>query len=353
VNGARVIEEKYRALAGRLDEATLRLWAAVEARTLGRGGVSTVAKAIGMSRTTIYSGLQELASPPALASPPPVAVGVPAKRRIRAEGGGRKRLTDKASTLLNALDALVEPTARGDPQSPLRWTCKSTPRLAQELAEQGHPISQRRVCDLLAQLDYSLQSTRKTREGGNHPSWRARDGRDVGPELLLEVLARHRRVLDGVVEEGGRERDVVEPEIGEDHRDPEWVRDIRIARAAHLVAMRVARVTVDLMRPVPVAPLTIESEVLRGGCKIQLCAIRLLAGGVVVVGAAGSSTSTVVFDAATNAAWAGTETTGASAYDTASVTGAANGPTPTGTVTYTFFNGNCDGTVVGLALINI
>src|ERR1700712_4954337 len=99
----RVIEEKYRALAGRLDEATLRLWAAVEARTLGRGGVSTVAKAIGMSRTTIYSGLQELVSAPALASPAPVVAGVPAKRRIRTAGGGRRRLTDKDSTLLTDL----------------------------------------------------------------------------------------------------------------------------------------------------------------------------------------------------------------------------------------------------------
>jgi hypothetical protein len=168
MSDAATIEDKYRALAGRLDEATLRLWAAVEARTLGRGGVSTVAKAIGMSRTTIYSGLQELEAPPPLASAPPAAVGVPSPRRIRAEGGGRKKLTDKDTTLLRDLDALVEPTARGDPPSPLRWTCKSTPRLAKELAEQGHHVSQRSVCDLLAHLDYRLQSTRKTREGGHH-----------------------------------------------------------------------------------------------------------------------------------------------------------------------------------------
>jgi len=203
VNDARAIEEKYRALAGRLDEATLRLWAAVEARTLGRGGVSTVAKAIGMSRTTIYSGLQELVSAPALASPPPVVVGVPAKRRIRAEGGGRKRLTDKDSTLLNALDALVEPTARGDPQSPLRWTCKSTPRLAQELAEQGHPISQRSVCDLLAQLDYSLQSTRKTREGGNHPD------RDAQFNHIACMAAQYQAAGDAVISVDTKKKELV------------------------------------------------------------------------------------------------------------------------------------------------
>src|SRR5690349_3671612 len=122
------IKDKYRALAGRLDEATLRLWAAVEARTLGRGGVSTVAQAIGMSRTTIHAGLKELGSSPPVAAAPPAAAGAPSKRRIRAEGGGRKKLTAKDPTLLRDLDALVEPTARGDPQSPLRWTCKSTPR---------------------------------------------------------------------------------------------------------------------------------------------------------------------------------------------------------------------------------
>jgi transposase len=203
VNDARAIEEKYRALAGRLDEATLRLWAAVEARTLGRGGVSTVAKAIGMSRTTIYSGLQELVSAPALASPPPVVAGVPAKRRIRTAGGGRKRLTDKDSTLLTDLDALVEPTARGDPQSPLRWTCKSTPRLAQELAEQGHPISQRSVCDLLAQLDYSLQAARKTREGGEHPH------RDAQFNHIAGMAAQYQATGDPVISVDTKKKELV------------------------------------------------------------------------------------------------------------------------------------------------
>ena len=155
-----VIEEKYRALASRLDEATLRLWAAVEARTLGHGGVSAVAKACRLSRTTLYAGLRELEAPT------PRDEATAGGRRIRAKGGGRKKLTDKDRTLLSDLDALVEPTARGDPQSPLRWTCKSTPRLAKELAERGHAVSQRSVCDLLAQLEYSLQAPRKTREGG-------------------------------------------------------------------------------------------------------------------------------------------------------------------------------------------
>ena len=158
-----IIKTKYQVLAGRLNEATLRIWLATEARALGYGGVSTVAQAAGMSRTTIYAGLNELRAP--------VSAGVfpghpPA---VRAKGGGRKRLTDKDATLLQDLEALVDPVTRGDPQSPLRWTCKSTPRLAKELATQGHTVSRRTVCDLLAQLGYSLQSTRKTREGGNHP----------------------------------------------------------------------------------------------------------------------------------------------------------------------------------------
>ena len=159
------LRAKYQALASRLDEATLRLWAATEARSLGRGGVSAVAGASGLSRTTIYAGLEELkARKPRRSGTPSEAAA-----RIRAPGGGRKRLTTKDPTLLRALEALVEPVTRGDPQSPLRWTCKSTTRLAVELNRKKHRVSQRTVCDLLAQLEYSLQSTRKTREGAQHP----------------------------------------------------------------------------------------------------------------------------------------------------------------------------------------
>lgn len=183
----REIEEKYRALSGRLDEATLRLWAAVEARNLGRGGVSTVSKAIGMSRTTIYAGLGELKS----ASLP--IVDKEYKPRIRTKGGGRKKLTEKDPTLLRDLDALVEPMTRGDPESPLRWTCKSTPKLAKELAEQGHRVSQRTVCSLLNQLDYSLQSTRKTREGARHTD------RDAQFNHIANVATEYQQAGDPVI----------------------------------------------------------------------------------------------------------------------------------------------------------
>ncbi len=159
------LRAKYQALATRLDEATLRLWAATEARSLGRGGISAVAGASGLSRTTIYAGLAELKA----RTPRRTVTPAEPAARIRAPGGGRKKLTTKDPTLLRALEALVEPVTRGDPQSPLRWTCKSTTRLAAELNRRKHRVSQRTVYDLLAQLDYSLQSTRKTREGAQHP----------------------------------------------------------------------------------------------------------------------------------------------------------------------------------------
>lgn len=173
---ARLIEARFKALSPRLDEATLRLWAGAEARSLGRGGISMVAKVAGISRTTVHAGLAEIeaASLPKSKDSPTAAaagsaVGVATPKGIRAPGGGRKRLVDTDATLLADLDALVEPTTRGDPMSPLRWTCKSTTHLAAELGARGHRVSQRTVCELLAKLNYSLQSVRKTREGAQHP----------------------------------------------------------------------------------------------------------------------------------------------------------------------------------------
>jgi len=182
------IEAKYKALSGRLDEATLRLWAATEARSLGRGGVSTVAKAIGMSRTTIHAGLTELKT---MAMTPTFKSAT--RDRVRAVGGGRKKLSDKDANLLRDLDALVEPTSRGDPMSPLRWTCKSTYRLAKELNRQGHAVCQRTICDLLGQLDFSLQSTRKTKEGGHHSD------RDAQFCHIAQVVAQYQSAGDPVI----------------------------------------------------------------------------------------------------------------------------------------------------------
>jgi len=165
---------KYQQLAPYLTEKSRRLWAATEALSLGRGGVSAVAAATGLSRATIHTGLGELKA----ASESTVTVAV------RRRGGGRKRLTASDSTLLADLESLVEPVTRGDPQSPLRWTCKSTSKLAAELQVLGHQVSARTVSSLLAQLGYSLQANRKTREGNGHPD------RDAQFRHIAELVKR-------------------------------------------------------------------------------------------------------------------------------------------------------------------
>lgn len=156
------IESKYRSLAAVLDERARRHWAATEARSYGWGGVSAVSDATGMSPNTIRKGLAELA---ARDGDPDSEVG----SRLRKPGGGRKRLTEIDPQLSVELDRLVAPLTRGDPQSPLRWTCKSTSHLAQELSLQGHTISARAVAQLLNAAGYSLQGNRKTLEGTAHP----------------------------------------------------------------------------------------------------------------------------------------------------------------------------------------
>ena len=157
------IAVKYRQLGPYLNEKSRRLWAATEALTLGHGGVSTVASATGLSRTTIHTAMAELNAAAVSDGPPEAGPGV------RRRGGGRKplRLTDPL--LLKDLESLVEPATRGNPESPLRWTCKSTSKLAAELQAQGHSVSPRTVYSLLTQLGYSLQSNRKTQEGSGHP----------------------------------------------------------------------------------------------------------------------------------------------------------------------------------------
>ena len=157
----RRIRRKYRALSPEMDERLRRQWAAVEARDRGWGGVTLVARATGLSRTTITAGLRELDLPS--------KQRLEAAKRVRRPGAGRPRLLQADPELLAALEILLEPTTRGDPESPLRWTCKSTRRLANELTEAGHKISPRTVASLLHEDGYSLQANRKTREGTQHP----------------------------------------------------------------------------------------------------------------------------------------------------------------------------------------
>jgi hypothetical protein len=155
------IQRKYQLLTPEMDERRRRQWAAAEARELGWGGVSLVARATGLSRPTIHAGLRELDQP--------AEQRALDAARVRRPGGGRKRLIDTDSNLLSALEALIDPVTRGDPESPLRWTCKSTQRLADELTRQQHPVGPRTVAALLKEAGYSLQANRKTREGSSHP----------------------------------------------------------------------------------------------------------------------------------------------------------------------------------------
>jgi transposase len=153
---------KFCALSPLLDERARRQWAATEALAYGWGGLAAVRSATGLSTNTIRKGMAELA---ARQADPQARV----EKRLRREGGGRKRLDEVSPSVRAALDRLVEPATRGDPHSPLRWSCKSTARLAQELTRQGHPIGARTVARLLKEMGYSLQGNRKTKEGASHP----------------------------------------------------------------------------------------------------------------------------------------------------------------------------------------
>jgi hypothetical protein len=154
------IRLKFHVMAPVLDERSRRLWAAAEALELTWGGVTHVAAATGLSRNTISCGMRELQEQ--------LGGTIPSKR-IRRPGGGRKCLVETDPGLWDALDVLIDPMTRGDPESPLRWTCKSTRRLAVELCRRGHAIAARTVAALLIEMGYSLQANRKTREGGKHP----------------------------------------------------------------------------------------------------------------------------------------------------------------------------------------
>ena len=152
------VKRRFRSLRRHLDERTRRLFAAAESEAIGRGGISAVSAAIGMSRRVVREGKRDLR---ARVTPP--------TGRLRQPGGGRKKMVVEDPSLLVDLERLVEPLTRGDPESPLRWTCKSVRKLAEELQREGHPTSYRLVARLLHGLGYSLQANRKTREGSSHP----------------------------------------------------------------------------------------------------------------------------------------------------------------------------------------
>jgi hypothetical protein len=153
------VRERYKLLGSHFDEKGRRLWCASEAIALGQGGISAVTKATGVSRTTISEGIKELKGEKVL----------PAGKRIRRTGGGRKKAEVKDSALTSDLEGLLEPATRGCPESPLKWTSKSTQKLADELNRDVHRASDRLIARLLKKMEYSLQSNQKSNEGGNHP----------------------------------------------------------------------------------------------------------------------------------------------------------------------------------------
>jgi hypothetical protein len=157
MNSEAMLITKYGVLQTSLNERTRRLWAGTEAVAYGRGGIAAVMRVTGLSRNTVVRGIREAAQPPLDVA------------RMRAPGAGRKSKVVLDPGLKRALEQLVEPVSRGDPESPLRWTCKSTRRLAKELTDQGYQVSHRLVAELLHELDYSLQGNRKTKEGSHHP----------------------------------------------------------------------------------------------------------------------------------------------------------------------------------------
>jgi hypothetical protein len=188
------LAEKYELIAPLLDERQRRCWLGVEARALGHGGVSAVARATGASRSTVTAAVKELADP---------AADAVTRGRVRRAGAGRPSVTATDRQLLAALEALVDPATRGDPMSPLRWTSKSTRTLAAELAGQGHAVAERTVAKLLHGVGYSLQAVRKTREGGTHPD------RDAQFRYLSEQVNAHLRDGQPVVSVDTKKKELV------------------------------------------------------------------------------------------------------------------------------------------------
>lgn len=192
------VREKYSSLSGVLNERSRRLWAATEARSLGRGGVAAVIAATGMSSATVHRGLRELEATEA-------GEEVLSVERVRREGGGRKRAHDDQPGLTEALESLVEPTARGAPESALRWTCKSTYHLAAELKHQGFQASPRTVARELKEQEFNLQANRKTREGDSHPD------RDAQFHYINEQVLRLQRQRQPVVSVDTKKKELVGP----------------------------------------------------------------------------------------------------------------------------------------------
>ena len=191
------IGDKYFVLQKVLDERARRLWAATEARILGFGGVSLVANQTGLARSTVHRGLDELKQIEADSY-----LDIAQLDSIRRPGAGRKSVIEIYPGIVETLESLIEPV-RGDPESPLRWTCKSTRRLADELVTQGYSISPRKVAALLYEMEYSLQANRKTREGINHPD------RNAQFEYIYESIKKFNRSGQPVISVDTKKKELI------------------------------------------------------------------------------------------------------------------------------------------------
>lgn len=201
------VRVRWKAIAPVLDERRMRLWAGAEAKAIGPSGVAVVTRATGLARERIAAGVRELEE---LATTPPG--GRPQEQRIRRPGGGRKPITETDPTLVHDLEAMVDPTRRGDPESPLRWTTKSCRKLASALVAQGHRVSATKVGQILRDLGYSLQANKKTVEGTQHPDRDAQFNHinDKAAEFInrnLPVVSTDtkKKELVGNFKNGGRE----------------------------------------------------------------------------------------------------------------------------------------------------
>ena len=187
------LKEKYKSLFPHLNERQRRIVAAADARESERGGITAVAVASGLSRPTIHKGIKELRQKPL----PP--------ERIRQSGGGRKKVEEKDPSILKALELLIDPATRGDPMSPLRWTCKSTRQLAWAMEKQGYEISHQTVAELLRYLNYSLQGNVKTREGKQHPD------RDAQFKYINRMVKKHLKKGWPVISVDTKKKELIGP----------------------------------------------------------------------------------------------------------------------------------------------
>jgi hypothetical protein len=207
VDAEELIGQKWGLLSPHLNERQRRLWAGIEARSFGWGGIAAVARATGMSRSTVQDAVAELDA------------GAEVTDRVRQPGAGRKKLIDLNPGLLLALDDLVEPTARGDPMSPLRWTAKSVRTLAAELTAQGHRVSASKVGQLLRAMDYSLQAPAKEVEGAQHAdrdaqfcyiNAQAKAHLDAG-QPVISIDSKKKEVVGNVANKGREYRPKADP----------------------------------------------------------------------------------------------------------------------------------------------